>query len=86
MKCKNCNQIANHTKTIFIEGKVIEQCNNCSDIGYIASSSDNSVVAIYADKNNKPYAVNKKGNIVENHSYKNDAKGWKTAGKKNIKY
>ncbi len=90
MKCNTCKKEASLIKGKVIEGKYVEVCNNCTDIAVstMGGNGDGGVTAIYADQKGNTYAVNKKGNIVENHNnpYRNDARGWKYAGKKNIKY
>ena len=90
MICNSCKNDASFIKGKFINSKYVEWCNKCSEIaiGSMGGTGDGGVTAIFADEKGNTIAVNKKGNVVENYNnpYRNDARGWKYAGKKNIKY
>ena len=89
MICKNCGNDAYHIVNRFIDGKLVEMCPNCSNIPTNGPKTDDrGVRAIYTNDKGHVIPVDGRGNIVDkkDNPYTNDSRGWKHAGKKNIKY
>ena len=88
MICNGCNNEAKSIRGRFINGKYVENCEQCGIITTGVKGYEKGVVAIYTDNKGNTIPVDKRGNIVEAHNnpYQNDSRGWKHAGKKKIKY